>query len=486
MNQRVIGKREILFFLLTAFAFIAVNIFLLHKEIPLLPATPLIVVFFLIAVNDYSLLYYFLLASLPLSFEIGFGGLSLSVPSEPLMITLTGILVLLAITGKPISKDYLKHPITTIIIFQLLLFTFNIFISVNPFLSLKYLLAKLWFYGALFVIPLYVIDSPKALKKSFWYFFIPLMLTVLYTIARHAVSAFGFEEVNEAARPFYVNHVIYACTLGLALPFVVFAAGWYRKRPLMLTFMIGCILILLFAIVTSYTRTTWLSVFAAAGSFFVFRTKLFKLSLILGVAAVIGFCVYMSHNNHYMTYAPDYQKTIFNREDFGKHMEATYNMQDVSGMERVYRWVAAVNLIKDNFWFGTGNNTFYPQYKKYANPAFVTYLSDNPEMSSTHNYFLLIFCDQGVFGVSLFVLLYLYALWNTHRIYRSSKDSFIRNAATACFLSLIIFLIHLFLGDMIEVDKNGGIFIFILSLIMILESWSRKENQKLAEQSVIK
>jgi len=44
----------------------------------------------------------------------------------------------------------------------------------------------------------------------------------------------------------------------------------------------------------------------------------------------------------------------------------------------------------------------------------------------------------------------------------------------ACFLSLVIFLIHLLLGDMVEVDKNGGIFLLCLAIIISLDTKTKK------------
>jgi hypothetical protein len=45
---------------------------------------------------------------------------------------------------------------------------------------------------------------------------------------------------------------------------------------------------------------------------------------------------------------------------------------------------------------------------------------------------------------------------------------------TACFLSLVIFLVHLLLGDMVEVDKNGGIFLLCIAIIISLDTKTKK------------
>ena len=471
---RELNKTDYLFFFSSILIFVAASIYGVYIEMPYISAIPVLLIFAAITLNNFSYLFYFLVASLPISIDVFFGSLSLSTPSEALMLTLTAIIVLLIINKRLKLNEYLNNAILILIFLQLLLFTFNIFVSLAPVLSLKYLLAKLWFYTALIIIPLVVLRSEKDFKKTFWYFFVPLMLTVFYTIFNHALTGFGFEDVNSSARPFYVNHVIYACTLGMSLPFVVGAIGWYKENKLVRLILILSVIVLLFAIITSYTRTTWLSIIAALAAIVVFNSKYLKLSIFVALIGVATFCYYLVDNNTYMKYAPNYQKTVFNQEDFGKHMEATVEMSDISGMERIYRWVAAVNLIKHNFWFGTGNNTFYPTYKSYANPAFVTYVSDNPEKSSTHNYFLMVFSEQGVFGFIIFSMIYLWSIIKTYSIYRRSNDKFIKTLMTSCFAVLVIFLVHLALGDMVEVDKNGGIFFVIISMIIMFDVKTKK------------
>lgn len=465
-NLRNIGKNDYYFFFSSVLIFIAVNIIGLWKDIPYVNAIPFIILFGILVIRDYRILFYSLLAALPISIEFFFGSLSLSAPSEPILIFSTGIWIILLINKRTNISQYSNNPLLILLILQLLLFVFNIFISREPLLSFKYLLAKVWFFGGFILLPLLFLKEIKQFKIAFWSFFIPLMITVFYTIINHALTGFSFEEVNQSARPFYANHVIYACTLGLALPFSVAALGWYKEHPLIKLLLVTMILVLVFAIITSYTRTTWLSVVAAIASVFVFKSKFLKLSFVVASIGVVFFCYQLVDQNNYMKYAPNYTNTVFNREDFSKHMEATVELSDVSGMERVYRWVAAINLIQHNFWFGTGNNTFYPTYKEYANPAFITYLSDNPERSSTHNYFLLIFCDQGVFGFLIFIAIYILAMLKTKTIYTLSNSTFIRNLMLTCFATLVIFLVHLVLGDMVEVDKNGGIFLLIIALII--------------------
>jgi O-antigen ligase len=474
-----IGRNEYLFFFTAILIFIFANIVGYWKGIPFIAIIPIVLAFFVATIYDYRVIFYSLLVCLSVSLDMSIGPLSLSVPTEPLLMLGTATWLILLLNKRSSIATYINNPLVVLLLLQLLLFTFNIFISKEPTLSLKYLLSKLWFFGGFVFFPILILKDEKSYKAAFWSFFIPLMLSVLYTVINHAKTGFSFDEVNQSARPLYANHVIYACTLGLIFPFAVAAIGWYKDHPKIKLVLYSSILILIFAIITSYTRTTWIAIVGAGLSIIVFKSKFLKLSFIVGIIGLTVFCYKLVNNNNYMKYAPNYSNTNFNKDDFGKHMQATVELRDVSGMERVYRWVAAINLIQHHFWLGTGNNTFYPTYKTYANPSFVTNVSHNPEHSSTHNYFLLVFCDQGVFGFLLFSILYLWAMLKTKAIYLSTNDKFIRTLMTASFAMLVLFLVHLFLGDMIEIEKNGGLFLLVLSFIISSEMRTKKTPQTL-------
>lgn len=44
--------------------------------------------------------------------------------------------------------------------------------------------------------------------------------------------------------------------------------------------------------------------------------------------------------------------------EFDDLLEATYKLEMLNAMERVYRWMAGIEMIKDRFWMGFGPGTF--------------------------------------------------------------------------------------------------------------------------------
>jgi O-antigen ligase len=180
-----------------------------------------------------------------------------------------------------------------------------------------------------------------------------------------------------------------------------------------------------------------------------------------------------------MEYAPNYERTVFNGKNFEKHLEATYKMQDVSGMERVYRWVAAARMIGDKPLVGSGAATFYPEYKRYTVKSFRTYVSDNPEKSTTHNYVLLQLAEQGIPGFVLFLTLIATALLMGESLYhRSRQQPDVRRVVLAALLSLVVIAFHLTLNELVEVDKIGPVFFICLALLVRANSWLNARDEQ--------
>jgi O-antigen ligase len=92
-------------------------------------------------------------------------------------------------------------------------------------------------------------------------------------------------------------------------------------------------------------------------------------------------------------------------------------------MERVYRWVAAAYMIQDRPYSGFGPGNFYFNYQKYTVSSFKTYVSDNPERSGIHNYFLMVTVEQGVPGLVFFLLFCLLVIFKGQQVYHYTPDA---------------------------------------------------------------
>lgn len=439
------------------------------QKFGLVPA--LLVIGVAVLLVDWRWVYYLLLSTLAFSKEVHIGALTMDVPSEPLMLVLLGCLGVAVLGGRSgLTRRELLHPIIVILALMLLWAGVSALFSVDTTKSVKYLLAKTWFIGPCLLVTLMLLRRPSDVWRVAACHAGGASLTVLYAAARHATKGFSFADVNWALTPFYINHVIYATVLALLLPYAYYAsraAQGASRRWWQLA-----IVVMLFGLLTSYTRASILSIPIAALFYWVMRLRLTRWVLLGALLGVAGAAGYFVQQNNYMLYAPEFEKTIFNGGNFEKHLEATYKLQDVSGMERVYRWVAAARMVADKPLTGTGPSTFYPEYKRYTVKSFRTYVSGNYEHSTTHNYFLLQLAEQGVPGFALFVVLVSTALIGAETLYRrmAGRPELCR-VLLAATLSLVVIIFHLTLNELVEVDKIGSFFFIGLAVLIKCREW---------------
>ncbi|QIX62931.1 O-antigen ligase family protein [Hymenobacter sp. BT18] len=419
---------------------------------------------------DWRLVFYLFLFTLGFAHEFQLpGGLAMDVPSEPLMLVLMACVALaLLFRQQELTTREWQHPLLALLLLQLLWAGASTLTSVDTVKSVKFLLAKLWYLIPFVLGTLLLLRKPAKLWQLSGIYTLSACLTVVYTVVRHAGTGFGFASIHPALQPFYRNHVAYATVLALLLPYALYGAqaalpGRTRRAWQ------AAIVLLFFGLITSYTRASFLSLPAAAGFYLVLRWRQTR-RLLMGIAvAAVAAGSYFAYQSNFMRYAPDFEQTVFNGQNFEKHLEATYELKDVSGMERLYRWIAAARMAHEKPWLGSGPSTFYPEYKRYTIKGFRTYVSDNPERSTTHNYFLLLLAEQGVPGCALFVLVVGTALLLVERLYHRSARPEHRRLVLAAGLSFFIIVFHLLLNELVEVDKIGSFFFIALAALMRLD-----------------
>ncbi len=432
---------------------------------------PLIVLVAMLGFENPKAFYFFLLFTIPLSTEYQFTStLGTDLPDEQLMWFLTP-LILFMVVRHPYSLRVLwRQPILKILLLSLCWTLVTVVLSEAPIVSVKYFIAKIW-YVVPFVIGTALFLKTRAdLRKAAVVLLVPMVFAVLAILFRHALEGFSFDRVNEVTRPFFRNHVNYGALLVCIIP-VWFALWRYSGRNWLVTFLP----ILMAGLVFSYSRGAWLALAASALVVYVMRKGRLKWLVILSSLVLITASAWLLNDNRYLNFRPVYERTIYHGS-FDEHMEATYNMRDLSTVERFYRWIAGVNMVRENWLTGSGPNSFYPLYKRYTVNAYTTYVSNNPEKSTVHNYFLLLLVEQGLPGMLLFIVLYITMLLSAQRMYQRSEDVFIKGLMLLIGALLAMIGVLIFLSDLIETDKIGSVFYICAGLLVAAGSGSYIEG----------
>jgi O-antigen ligase len=441
-----------------------------------------------ISITDFKSVFFLLLACIPISMEIELpNGFSTDLPTEPLIIGLMLIYGLFALKNGfknrhsahllescKLSKRYsteisklFRHPITLLLLLHLGWTFITVINSENFFFSFKYLLAKIWYITTFYFLAALLLREKQDFKRFFWCIFIPLSITVAITLFRHALINFSFEDVNRVMFPFFRNHVMYACIVTVFIPYIVLGISWQKRGSGLWWVLIALLIMFLVAVQYSYTRTAYVAIMGAIGYYFVVKFRLTKFVVGIAVAGLIVFVAYLVNGNKYLDYAPKFEKTISHTK-FDNLLEATAKGEDISTMERVYRWVAGFRMVGEKPFMGFGPNNFYNFYKSYTLTSFKTYVSDNPEGSTVHCYYLLVAVEQGLMGLLIFLTLLFYTLIKAEQVYYKSSAEY-QGILLATLLSFVIVLILNLVNDIIETDKIGSFFFLSLALITNLD-----------------
>ncbi len=436
---------------------------------------PAALLLFYFTLSDFRKIFFLLLCFIPLSTEVTLpNGFSTDLPTEPLIVGLMGVFFLYVLRyPKAVDVAFLKHPITLLLLLHIGWMLIASVQSSEVFVSVKFLLAKIWYIVTFYFLAGHLLKNEKDLRQAFWFVFIPLIGTIFIVLLRHAQYGFSFEMVYRVLSPFFRNHVTYAAIMAIMVPWLWFARYWYPTWSTRWWLLLGALLLLIVAIQLSYTRAAYLAIFVAAGAYFMIRWRLTKLALAGAAVVAVTGLMYLGTDERYLELAPNYERTV-THTDFGNLIEATYQLEDISTMERVYRWVAAFQMIGDKPWFGFGPGNFYNFYKGYTVTSFRTYVSDNPEQSGVHSYYLMTLVDQGIPGLIIFALLLFGALIYGESIYHRTKNINNRRIVMIALLMIVVISLLQLINDLIETDKVGPFFFISLALLVNVDLQNRK------------
>ena len=419
-------------------------------------------------IRDFRLLYLAIWFTIPFAVEVDLpGGLSTDFPAEPLMwLSCLMFLVYLFLHYKTIDLGFIFHPVFVFLIIHFFWIILTTVISTEPVISFKYTLAKSWYLLCFVVIPLVLFRKMPDYKQWAMVLVVPLIITVVIILFRHSQYGFTFSTINNAVIPIYRNHVDYACALGILLGLVWYMRYWFENKWVK-RFLLLSLVLMLAGIYFSYTRAAWLCVPLSIGAYVVIRYRLMRIAIPLALAGGFLLVAWLANDNRYISFSPNYEKTITHK-NFDDLVSATYQMEDISTVERFYRWVAGWYMIQEKPVAGFGPASFYSVYHSYVDRHFTTYVSDNPEHSGMHNYYLMVAVEQGVTGLMIFLVLIIAVLLIGERTYHRMTNGPERQLLMAMLISFVCNLFVMTLNDTVETDKLGTFFFLSIAVVIWL------------------
>ncbi len=461
---------ELLFYLISAI-FIGLNSLFLYNGFYYFGLFSFILLVGWFACFAFDKLYYFIIFVTPLSVSLSYYfdlPFDLSLPSEALMIILSGILFIKFVSGSSISKEYVQHPVSVFLILYLVWMLISCIGSTIPLISFKFLLAKLWFIIPMYFFSIILFRKEKNIKLSVWLYIIPLLLVIFYSINRHlAYGLYDKYAAHVVMTPFYKDHTSYGAILSMYWP-VLFG---FLLMPNIKSIKKVIILFVLFAfslgLLLSYTRAAWISLVAALifGLLVYLKIKI-RYLIILGLLVISVLFVYRFEINDRLS-----KNKQDSSSELDEHIRSMSNIAtDASNLERINRWKSAIEMFKKRPVLGWGPGTYMFQYAGFQMARDKTIISTNfGEGGNAHSEYLSALIDSGILGLLSFLLLIIFVIRSAINTYNRTENIQQKILLWSVLVGLVSYLIHAFLNNFLDTDKASVPFWSFIAIIVAID-----------------
>lgn len=403
-------------------------------------------------------------------------GVSLSLPTEPLLIGVFLMAILKTLFSGEYDVRIIRHPITLSIFFSLIWMFFTSITSELPVVSLKYFLSRLWFVIPLYFVGIILFRKLKNIKRFNWFYIVPLMMVIAYTTKIHASYGFDEDVSHWAMTPFYNDHTAYGAILAMMLPFAI-GSTFLKKYSFNYRVAAGVVsFILLVALFLSSSRAAWISFIAAFGVMTVIFLKIKFRYIFFSLVVLVG--LFFSFQHQILDVLEDNDQD--SSGNFTEHIQSMYNIStDASNLERINRWSSAIRLFKDRPVVGYGPGTYQFVYAPFQRSKEKTIISTNfGDMGNAHSEFLGPMAESGVLGLVYVVLLAMVGLNRGYRLYQKSVDPEVKMLALVSMLGLTTYWIHGFLNVFLDTDKLSVPVWGYLAIIVALDLYHNQKKDK--------
>ena len=401
---------------------------------------------------------WFIVAATPVSVNLTdlSGGTGLSLPTEPMLVLVTALVLLKMLIFGEYDKRLIRHPISIAIYVYMSWMLFTVITSQMPVVSLKQWITRLWF-----IVPYYFVlghlflKNPKNAVRFLWLFLVPLIITCLYTIFIHSQYGFTKKTSTWVMFPLFKEHTSYGAVLAMFYPAALYLT--FRKSSWGFRAVAAVLLVILTAAtILSYTRAAWLSLVGAGAVYMVYALRMSKTTV-----WSLAFLVLLIAGLNFSYISSKFERnTTDSSDDFNEHVSSVTNVStDASNLERINRWSCAVRMFMDKPWVGHGPGTYMFLYAPYQRPSEKTIISTNGgNRGNAHSEYLSALCESGALGLLTFLGLLMTVIVVAINSYQRIEQDWIRGLLRVAFLGLITYYLHGFLNNFLDMDKASAPF----------------------------
>lgn len=465
MTERL--KISIVYFVTAIY--ILLNAYLVYKETfygILIPLACIMLILYIFSLEKILLLAVF---ATPLAVDIGDYdlGVSISVPSEPLLIGIMFFFILKILLEGGIERRIIRHPVTIAIIFSLAWMLITSITSDIPIVSFKFLLSRLWFIIPIYFGGLMLFRTKTNIRRFLWAYVLALLIVVSYTTWVHMGYNFSEKAGHWVMSPFYNDHTAYGVILALFIPVMIglsidkFVSGKQRL------FAALAVVVLFIALYLSFSRAAWVSVGFAFG---VLLLVLLKIKFRWIAFSVIGLLAIFFTFKFEILDRLDKNKQDAS-SNFVEHVQSISNISsDASNLERINRWQAALRMYEERPVFGWGPGTYQFEYAPFQRSKEKTIISTNlGDMGNAHSEYIGPLAESGFLGMLGVILIMISVIYTGLKVYKNASDMQTRLLALSATLGLITYYVHGTLNNFLNTDKASVPFWGFVAIIVALD-----------------
>lgn len=417
-------------------------------------------------------MYYLSIASIPVSIvtNVPGTGMSLSMPSELLEFTFFALFIGAAIF-KGIDRKILTHPLTILLLLDIVWILIASLFSTMPEVSFKRLLMRTNYLCVFYVLFADLnLQYPQKSNIPFLSYAIGLIFTMIYTIYQLASYDFDPRVAFILSQPFFAEHTVYGACLAFIIPFVWFVVikPQFNLNKFARIFFGGLLILLLISISIALSRAALLSLLVAFVFWILVQFRI-KVWTILSMLIIIGTGAYTYRLEIYNQLVTN--KAVSNDGNVANHFNSVTNIEsDASNLERINRWICAWEMFQDKPLTGFGPGTYQFQYAQYQSWQYKTHISTtHGNKGNAHSEYLGYLSETGFVGLLLFLSIVFYSLHiGLKSIYRSSNTP-IKYITLSALLGLVTFYFHGIFNAFSDQDEMAFLYYGSLGIVLLAD-----------------
>ena len=469
------------YFLVLSFSAVATAVYLDFAVLMVVPVALAVIYFAIFHLDN---LFEFIVLCTPLSINLEqlgeFGGIGFYMPTEPLLLGVTGLLIIRSLVSGRLNRSMLTHPISLALLFYLSWIFITSLTSTDIMVSMKFFVSKLWFIVPIFYFGLTYFQSTKKIKRFLWLYIGSLTLVVMYTLIRHGSHAFGEDQGHWVMSPFFKDHTSYGAVLALIFPVVVLM--FFLAKDGIQKSLVGISIgIHTFGIFFSYTRAAYLSL---VGALFLLGLIKYKVKFkYIGAIGVIGISMLIM-NWDQIWLDLNKNKVEHTTEEFGERLQSMSNVStDASNLERLNRWSCAVEMFQERPVFGYGPGTYAFEYAPFQHYEDLTIISTNfGTGGNAHSEYLGPLAESGLLGMISMILIVATIFYSGIKLYIKLEDPQLKLIIMACILGLFTYFAHGILNNYLDTDK-ASVPVWGFAAIIVATEYRMKKGLLKGDQS---